>query len=120
MEAIPPLVRKIQKVFLEVSRGRGRIGTIGLNVGIFVPKPGTPLELYEAMSAQQVRRHLALLQKQLSRICNLRYQPPSQSLAQVQTVLSRGDVRSGDFVLAALQAGGQWKSALREWSRIEA
>lgn len=117
--AIPELVNKIQKVFVDVSRPRGRIGNLGLNVGIFVPKHNTPLEKFDPMPMRQARRHSALLQKQLHKLNNVRFQAPSTSLAQVQAVLSKGDLRTAEFLKLAYAAQGNWKVALREWQASE-
>jgi radical SAM superfamily enzyme YgiQ (UPF0313 family) len=113
--AISSLVARIQRGFVAGSRHRGRIGSISLNVSIFVPKHNTPLEKFEMMPFREVRRHSALLQKSLAKINNLRIQAPSVSLAQVQGILSMGDRRANRLLLAALAHGGNWKSALRDY-----
>ncbi|MCX7017970.1 MAG: radical SAM protein [Candidatus Sumerlaeota bacterium] len=110
--AIAQLVRRVQKVFVSVSRPQGRIGSLMINVGIFVPKPGTPLGKYAIMPGGQLKRRLALLKKQLGSIGSLRYQPPSLMHAQAQAILASGDLRAAGFLLAALKGG--WRSALRE------
>lgn len=115
IRAIPELIRKVQKVFVDASRARGRIGTIGLNVGIFVPKPNTPLERFSPMPIRQARKHSGLLQKELNRLNNVKYQAPSTSAAQVQALLSKGDLRTGQFLKAVHASGGDWKQGLREW-----
>ena len=114
---IPRLVERVQHVFVAASRPRGHIGTLGLNLGIFVPKPRTPLERFDLMQEKQVRTHSAILQKHLNRIDNLKVQMPSVPMALVQTVLSRGDARTARFLEAAHAAGGDWKPALKELTR---
>lgn len=117
--AISSLVARIQRKFVAGSRPYGRIGNIGLNVGIFVPKHNTPLEKFEMMPMREVRRHSALLQKQLAKVNNLRIQAPSVSLAQVQGILSTGNRRSNALLLAALAHQGNWKQALRDYAARE-
>lgn len=114
--AIPELIRKVQKVFVAASRPFGRIGNVSLDLHLFVPKPNTPLEKFEAMPIRQARNHSRMLQKELRKINNLRFQAPSTSLAQVQAVLSKGDLRAADFLRAAHANKGDWKAALREWT----
>lgn len=119
IHAIPELINKIQKVFVDVSRPRGRIGTLGLNVGIFVPKHNTPLEKFDPMPMRQAKKHSGILQKQLNKLNNVKFQAPSTSAAQVQGVLSKGDIRTGEFLKLVHAAGGDWKQGLREWRDME-
>lgn len=117
--AIPELIQRVQKAFVAVSRPRGRIGTIGLNVGMFIPKPNTPLEKFDPMPLRQAKKHWGILERSLRKINNVSAQAPSATLAQVQAVLSRGDTRTSEFLLNAHANGGDWKRALREWTPTE-
>jgi radical SAM superfamily enzyme YgiQ (UPF0313 family) len=116
VHAIAALVRHAREVLVKVSRPRGRIGTLAVNVGVFVPKPGTPLGCFAPVPASVTADHCALLTRQLQKVSNLRYQSPSLILAQVQAILSNGDLRAANLLLAAHQHGGDWKRALREFA----
>jgi radical SAM superfamily enzyme YgiQ (UPF0313 family) len=113
--AIPELIRRLQRTFVAGSRCHGRIGTLTLNIGVFVPIPKTPLARFEPLPPQRTKRHLQLLERQLRRLDNVRFTMPSLTLAQVQTLLVQGDLRVADFLLCAHRSGGNWKAALREW-----
>jgi radical SAM superfamily enzyme YgiQ (UPF0313 family) len=115
---IPTLIRKVQKVFVDASRPWGRAGAVSLNSSIFIPLHSTPLEKFEPMPFRQARKHAQLLHKHLQGISNLRFQMPSPALAQVQAILSKGDLRTAGFLLDAHREGGNWRAALRGWERV--
>jgi len=43
VRSIARLTRRLHEVQVNASRGHGRLGRLSVNVGVFVPKPGTPL-----------------------------------------------------------------------------
>ena len=49
---IAPFVEQIREIMLRWARPRGRIGSLGINLGIYVPKPGLPLNKLEALPEQ--------------------------------------------------------------------
>ncbi len=116
--AIPDLIGRLQREFVAGSRGRGRIGTLTLNVGIFVPIPKTPLAKFPPLAPSTTRRHLKLLERHLRRLDNVHFTMPSLTQAQVQRLLVQGDLRVGDFLLAAHRSGGNWRRTLREFDHL--
>ncbi|MGC8741832.1 MAG: B12-binding domain-containing radical SAM protein [Candidatus Sumerlaeaceae bacterium] len=116
--AIPELIGRLRREFVAWSRGRGRIGALALNLGIFVPIPKTPLAKFEPLAPEQTRRHLRLLERYLRRLDNVRFSMPSLTLAQVQRLLVQGDLRTADFLRMAYRGGRNWRQALRDWETL--
>lgn len=118
--AIPALLRRLRQEFLAGSRSRGRIGSLALNVGIFVPIPHTPLAKFDPLPPATVERHWRLLEKELHKLDNVRFSRPSLTLARVQQLLVQGDRRTARFLALAQACGGNWRQALRLWQSAAA
>lgn len=118
--AIPELLRRLQREFVAGSRPWGRIGSLSLNLSIFVPIPSTPLAKFEPLPVATVRNHLAILERQLRKVQNVRFQMPSLPLAQAQRILVQGDLRSAEFLKLAHAHEGNWRAALRDWDELAA
>jgi radical SAM superfamily enzyme YgiQ (UPF0313 family) len=114
---IARFTEKIRALMLKWGRPRGRIGTLGVNLGIFVPKPELPLNHIEPVAFEHVKRRLKLVMKALARIPNTHVNASSPELARAQAVLSMGGIESGRFALAVRQHGYNWRAAVREWDQ---
>ncbi len=65
---------------------------------MLVPKPYTPYSKAPVLSKSEYRRRLALIEKQLRPIDNLKFDRPSYREALWQAILSRGDSTTFDLL----------------------
>ena len=114
VDAIAALTHKIHSRF---CGKRAKIGRITLSVNAFVPKPWTPLQWEPMEELPALRRKMAGLQKQLTRLPRVTVDIESPREAYYQTVLSRGDRRVGQLLLDIHTHGGDWWSVVQRWRR---
>ncbi len=112
---IAAFVEKVRAVQLKWARSRGRMGTLGINLGIFVPKPGLPLLKLESVPSAVAKKRLGKVVRALERIPNTHVSASSPDLALAQTILSMGGVEAAGYVLAARKLNMDWRAANRVW-----
>ncbi len=115
--SIISLVKQLHQHFTAASKRKMIIGTMSISVGIFIPKPGTPLSKDGMMGIRALRERIRLLHRELSRLSNVTLSMPSAHQAAAQTLLSLGGPIVSEFLLAALRHNGSWRTALREKTR---
>ncbi len=98
LRAIGGLLRKTREIMLRHGRPRGRMGTLHAGCSVLVPKPYTPYSKEPVLAKTEYRRRLALIEKQLRSIDNLKFDRPSYREALWQAILSRGDSSTFDLV----------------------
>ncbi len=98
LRAIGGLLRDSRAIMLGHGRDRGRMGTLHAGCSVLVPKPYTPYSKEPVLSQTEYRRRLALIEKELKPIDNLRFDRPSYREALWQAILSRGDARTFDLI----------------------
>ena len=114
VEAIADLTTKIHERFC----GKGAtVGSLTLSVNAFSPKPWTPLQWEPMEELATLRGKLALLKKRLARLPRITVDTESPREAYYQTLLSRGDRRTGQILLEAHQNGGDWWSVIQRLRR---
>ena len=113
-ESIVGFVDRARRILLEYGRPRGRVGRLSVNLGIYVPKPLTPLAKRERPDRATVRKRAGRLTRALEALPNVRVASPSVDLAAAQEILSAGGERAADLVLKAWKAKGNWRTALRQ------
>jgi radical SAM superfamily enzyme YgiQ (UPF0313 family) len=109
VQAIPALVRRCLK-----QCGLRRITGAA---GAFVPKPGTPFAQKAMPPVRELSRRLRAIRYELRSERRVRLALESPNWSHIEGVLSRGDRRLGQAIVAAEQAGGNlaaWRKALRE------
>lgn len=116
LDAIVELAERQREIMIEEGRERGRIGTITLSINCLIPKPGTPFQWAAQLEAREYRRRLRYLHRKVARVPNVQITAMSHRDAEIQAVLSRGDRRVADL-LERWHEGGNFKRALREWTR---
>ncbi len=114
--SIATFTQRLHEVHVEASRAHGRLGHLALNVGVFVPKPGTPLHEGGFAGVGEARRRLKLLQKEIKRVPNLKVHFSNPHKAAAQTILSCGTRRAADFLMWTWKySRGDWRTAALEW-----
>jgi radical SAM superfamily enzyme YgiQ (UPF0313 family) len=98
IEAMGQLLRDTREIMLRHGRSRGRMGTLHAGCSVLVPKPYTPYSKEPVLSKSEYRRRLALIEKQLKPIDNLKFDRPSYREALWQAILSRGDSSTFDLL----------------------
>src|SRR5262245_14520664 len=98
---IVDLTLKVRERLL--AGGRPRVGRILVSINPFVPKPWTPFQWEPMEALPSLRRKLAGLRRELGAIPAVQVETESPREAYLQTLLSRGDRRTG-AILAQLHA----------------
>lgn len=107
--------RRVREVMLRHGRARGRMGYLGFNLGVFVPKPNIPLNHIEPVPLDQVKRRLKKVVKELQKIPNSRLNVSSPDLAVAQSVLSVGALEASRYLQLVRASAGDWRRANRAW-----
>lgn len=113
IHAIAALCRRVKAVFLESSRRQKRIGTLTVSVNPFVPKPATPFQWAAMDPVIDLQAKARRLRQELKPLANVRLQLENIRGSYVQAVLSRGDRRVADLLLAHHRLGGNWSQSLK-------
>ena len=114
VEAIAELTAKVHERYC--SKG-AKVGSLTLSVNAFSPKPWTPLQWEPMEEMTGLRDKFALLKKRLSRLPRVTVDAESPREAYYQTLLSRGDRRTGRVLLEAHKNGGDWWSVIQRLRR---
>ncbi len=88
---IVSLVKKIRGIALAAGKSRGRMGTITVSTGTFVPKAWTPFQWAPMEERRVTAAKHSFLNKALRAIPNVNMRHDSWNSALFQGVLSRGD-----------------------------
>ncbi|MEW6350434.1 MAG: radical SAM protein [Thermodesulfobacteriota bacterium] len=97
--AIADFAIKSRGVFVEASRPKGRIGSIGVQVNPFVPKPWTPFQWAPMARPEVLDRRIRIIRERLKRVPNVKVRVESVREALLQAFLARGDRRVADVLL---------------------
>lgn len=84
------LTAAVQAVVVEQARSHKRLGEITLSVNPFIPKPFTPLQWSGMAPLAGLKHKVALLEKQLRPIANVRLKVEELQGCVLQGLLSRG------------------------------
>ncbi len=114
IKAIAELVGEIRHIMLTAGKPRGRVGSINVSVNCFVPKPFTPFQWLPMEGEKSLKGKIEKLRRWLTPLNNVRSSFASPRLAQLQAILSRGDRRVANLLLATEENRGDWKKALRQ------
>ncbi len=117
-EATVDLIKRIRQAFIKVSRGNRRIGTLGVSINTFVPKPRSAYEREPFAGVVTARDHIRRITRGLRGQSNIHVTYEGPKWAYLQALLARGDREVLDLITAL--AGSEpsaWQRILREWPR---
>jgi radical SAM superfamily enzyme YgiQ (UPF0313 family) len=114
VDAIAELTGKIHNQFCGKS---GKVGGLTLSVNAFSPKPWTPFQWEPMEEIPVLRDKLAGLRRRLACLPRVTVDTESPREAYYQTLLSRGDRRTSQILLAIHQNGGDWWSVIQRLRR---
>jgi len=89
-------------------------GRLTLSITPFVPKPQTPFQRKGMASTKELRRKLGGVREILRREPGIRIKTEGLRAVRFQALLSRGDRRIADLLLAYHHRGGRWEQAARD------
>lgn len=111
IQGIVDMTRRVQAHMASI----GNKSSITLSINPFIPKPFTPFQWMAMCDKKTVEKRLAYIKSQLKdKQIEILAEPTRQ--CYIQGVLSRGDRRVGQLLLAAYRNGGVkgWKRAVKE------
>jgi radical SAM superfamily enzyme YgiQ (UPF0313 family) len=114
VEAIADLTEKIHVRFCNTNR---KVGSITLSVNAFSPKPWTPFQWEPMENIAALREKLTILRNRLARLPRVTVDMESPREAYYQTLLSRGDRRTGQILLDIHRNGGDWWRVIQRWRK---
>ncbi|MBS3905583.1 MAG: radical SAM protein [Syntrophaceae bacterium] len=116
VKAILSLSKKIEHQIVSSRVSEKKRWKLILSVNPFVPKPATPFQWVPFEEVGELKRKLKILRNGVRREKNIEMIHDLPKWAYIQTLLSRGDRRVGQILMAAHRHQGNWEQALRETS----
>lgn len=113
MKDIVSLVKSIRHYVIKESKGRKRIGRIRLSINCFVPKPFTPFQWFPMDTVDSLKEKQTLLKRSLSGEGGIGISFDVPKWAYIQSLLSMGDRRVGQMLLATHRNKGDWRKTFR-------
>jgi len=113
MKDIVSLVKSIRHYVIKESKGRKRIGRIRLSINCFVPKPFTPFQWFPMDTVDSLKEKQTLLKRSLSGEGGIGLSFDVPKWAYIQSLLSMGDRRVGQMLLATHRNKGDWRQTFR-------
>lgn len=104
---------RLRSLMTDLQRPTGRLGMMSLNIGIFVPKAGTPLAHHPLWDPGEIRARRQRLMKAVRQIPNTRVALGGVEEAQLQTLVSLGGIEIGDFLETLARDEKNWKRHMR-------
>jgi radical SAM superfamily enzyme YgiQ (UPF0313 family) len=110
------LVRRIRQIFIQVSKGNRKIGTVSVSINVFVPKAHTPFEREGMLEPAEAKDRIKRIQKGLKKESNVTVAFEGPKWAFLQGLIARGDRRVLALIteLADSEASS-WQSVLKQW-----
>jgi len=113
IKAIVGLVKSIRHCIVKESKGRKRIGRIGLSINCFVPKPFTPFQWFPMDTVESLKEKQKIIKRALSGEGGIGISFDVPKWAYIQTLLSMGDRRVGQMLLTTHGNKRNWKQTFR-------
>ena len=114
IEAIIQLTRKIKHIATSHSQGAWSFKRITLSINQFIPKAATPFQWCPLTDILVVKKRVRRIEQAFRREPFLRVIHDMPKWNYVQALLSLGDRRGGEILLAVHRHGGNWPQACKE------
>ena len=114
IDAIITLIKKIQHHALQHSRGRKIFRSITLSINQFVPKPATPLQWCVLADVGETGKKIKKIVNAFGREKQIKVLHDVPKWNYIQALLSLGDRRVAEILLAVHHLEGNWAQALKE------
>jgi radical SAM superfamily enzyme YgiQ (UPF0313 family) len=112
--AIIDLAQKIQHTAFCHTEGKRKFRRITLSINQFIPKPRTPLQWCALADVQDVGEKIKKITQAFRQDKQINVIADVPKWNYVQALLSLGDRRVGDILLAVHRLNGNWMKALKE------
>ncbi|MDD5167239.1 MAG: radical SAM protein [Syntrophales bacterium] len=115
VDALVELVRMIAVTTVKSAGGRDvRFRSVTVNINQFIPKPATPLQWYPLEKIEIARRRLRRIKAALAGNKSVKIQAESLKSNYIQALLSLGDRRVGQMILAQHEGRGNWSRTFKD------
>jgi len=114
IDAIIDLVKKIQHHVRHWTGGKRKFRSIILSINQFIPKPTTPLQWCALGDVNSVGKKIKKIVGAFGRDKQIRVIHDVPKWNYVQALLSLGDRKTGEILLAVHRHSGNWAQALKE------
>jgi radical SAM superfamily enzyme YgiQ (UPF0313 family) len=114
IDAIIELARKIQHHALHYSEGNKKFRRITLSINQFIPKPATPLQWCALADVNITGKKIKKIENAFGRERQIKVIHDVPKWNYVQALLSLGDRRVGEILMAVNRLEGNWAQALKE------
>lgn len=111
--AIATQARWIRELMTNLQRSTGRLGSLSLNIGIFVPKAGTPLANHPLWEPGEIKRRREKLLRAVRQIPNTRVAIAGLEEAQMQSMVSMGGIEIAGSLDSLAHDAKKWKHHMR-------
>lgn len=114
IDAIIELTKKIQHAALKHTKGKRRFQRITLSINQFIPKPRTPLQWCALADTNEVAKKIKKIVNAFKHDKQIKIIHDVPKWNYIQALLTLGDRRVGEILLAVQRGDGNWAKALKE------
>jgi hypothetical protein len=114
INAIIKMAKEIKHVYYKEAKCEKWLNHITLSITPFVPKPFTPFQWHPYEQVKSLKQKIKTVLNGLKKEKKVAVNYDLPKWGYVQTLLSRGDRRAGQFLLKAFEMNGSWTQAFRE------
>jgi radical SAM superfamily enzyme YgiQ (UPF0313 family) len=114
IDAIIELTKKIQHTALKHTKGKRKFRHITLSVNQFIPKPRTPFQWCALADINNVAKKIKKIVNAFKNDKQIKIIHDVPKWNYIQALLSLGDRRVGEILLAVQRLDGNWVKALKE------
>lgn len=114
VDAVVGLTKKIRHYIAQRSSGTRKFQRLTLSVNQFIPKPATPLQWCALEDVNVVAKKIRKIAQSFSRERQIKVIHDVPKWNYIQALLSLGDRRVGEILLAACRLRDNWAQAIKE------
>lgn len=117
-EDILEIIREVKSIKHSFNEVRGEKSEseflLTISVNTFIPKPMTPFQREPMENISSLKAKLKILKAGFKNVKNIKLIYDIPKWAFIQTLLSRGDRKTGDLLCKVIEHNGDWFKAMRE------